>query len=150
MQLSANMSPVETKHVALIAVLIVFIVLTVASNGLTQSDDEHLGLIEYELACMPCHGVDGRGDGPLAKRLKTLPPDLTNLAKSNGGTFPNLRIEKFIDGRADVTAHGAREMPVWGDRYRLTGLPNETRRDAEQRTRARIDALVRYVKRLQQ
>lgn len=144
------MSPVETRPVALAAALFAFTMLTVASNGLTQSDDEHLGLTEYELACMPCHGVDGRGDGPLAKKLKTPPSDLTQLAKSNGGMLPNPRIKKFIDGRADVAAHGAREMPVWGDRYRLTGLPNETRRDAEQRTRARIDALVRYVKRLQQ
>ena len=144
------MSPVRTKQTALAAVLFVFTMLAVANSGCAQSDDEHLGLTEYELACMPCHGIDGHGDGPLAKKLTTPPSDLTQIAKSNGGTFPTLRIGEIIDGRAEVADHGAREMPVWGDRYRLTRLPNETRRDAERRTRKRIDALVRYVMRLQQ
>ena len=143
------MSPVETKHVARAAALLVCMMLIVASDSLAQSDEEHLGLTEYELACMPCHGVDGHGDGLLAKRLKTPPSDLTLITKSNGGRFPKLRVTKFIDGRAAVAAHGAREMPVWGDRYRLTGLPNETRRDAEHRVRAQINALVRYVEMLQ-
>ncbi|MGI9476952.1 MAG: c-type cytochrome [Hyphomicrobiaceae bacterium] len=131
------------------AVLFAFAMLFLPGDGLAQADDEHLGLTEYELACMPCHGVDGHGDGPSATNLTTPPPDLTQIARSNGGRFPSLRIRKFIDGRADVAAHGAREMPVWGDRYRLTRLPNETRSAAERRTRARINALVRYVEGLQ-
>lgn len=53
-----------------------------ASVGRTQ--DEHLGITEYELACMACHGVDGRGDGPLAKTLKARPADLTQISKANG------------------------------------------------------------------
>ena len=33
---------------------------------------------------------------------------------------------RIIDGRNDLRAHGSKEMPVWGDRYRadaLRGLP---------------------------
>ena len=30
---------------------------------------EHLGFVEFEIACTPCHGVEGRGDGPLASSL---------------------------------------------------------------------------------
>lgn len=144
------MPPLETESIGRAAALIGCMMLVVASNTLAQSDDEHLGLAEYELACMPCHGVDGHEDGALAKRLNAPPSDLTLIAKSNGGRFPTLRIIKFIDGRTAVAAHGAREMPVWGDRYRLTVLPNETRRDVERRARAQIDALVRHIKILQQ
>ena len=38
-----------------------------------NADDLHLGIIEYEIACMQCHGLEGRGDGLLAKTLKTAP-----------------------------------------------------------------------------
>lgn len=124
-------------------------VLLVPSACSARADDEHLGLTEYELACMPCHGIDGRGDGPLAKRLKTRPSDLTQIAKSNGGKFPTSKISEFIDGRAAVAAHGARDMPVWGYRYRVFGSPDETRRDVERRARAQLQALVRYLETIQ-
>ncbi len=32
----------------------------------------------FEDHCIPCHGNDGRGDGPLAADLKTRPKDLTS------------------------------------------------------------------------
>ena len=118
-------------------------------DTLGQADDEHLGLTEYEIACMPCHGIDGRGTGPVAKHLRIPPSDLTQLAKSHNGRFPRSRINEFIDGRALVEAHGAREMPVWGDRYRRIVLPGETRRDADHRARSRIRALVRYLEGMQ-
>ena len=35
-----------------------------------------------------CHGKDARGNGPMAKQLKAKVPDLTNIAKRNGGEFP--------------------------------------------------------------
>ena len=123
--------------------------LLVPNDCSAQADDEHLGLTEYELACMPCHGVDGRGDGSLAKGLNTPPSDLTQIAKSNGGKFPTARVTEFIDGRAAVAAHGARDMPVWGDRYRVSGSPDETRRDVERRARAQLQALVRYLETIQ-
>ena len=81
-----------------------------------KADDPHLGIIEYEISCMPCHGIDGRGDGPHAKTLKTFPADLTQIAKRNNGEFPYKKIADIIDGRATVAVHGPREMPVWGDR----------------------------------
>ena len=28
-----------------------------------DAEDPHLGVIEYEISCMPCHGVEGHGDG---------------------------------------------------------------------------------------
>ena len=131
------------------AIMVVCIALLVPGDCWAQADDEHLGLTEYELACMPCHGMNGRGDGPLAKGLKARPSDLTQIAKSSGGKFPTSKIFDFIDGRAAVAAHGAREMPVWGDRYRVSGSSDETRSDVERRARAQLQALVRYLETIQ-
>jgi mono/diheme cytochrome c family protein len=108
-----------------------------------------LGITEYELACMACHGVDGRGDGPLAKTLKARPADLTQISKANGGRFPSRKVGEMIDGRAAVAAHGSREMPVWGDRYRAAGS-GDSPKMVEQRARAQIGALVRYLETLQE
>jgi len=132
-----------------IACLFAGTMMLAASGAFGQMDDEHLGLTEYEVACMPCHGIDGRGPSPVAEQLKKRPSDLTQLAKSNNGRFPRSRIIEFIDGRVLVAAHGAREMPVWGDRYRRVVLPGETRRDADHRARSQIEALVRYLEGIQ-
>ena len=64
--------------------------------------------------CASCHGLAGRGDGPLAESLKTRPADLTRIAKKNGGRFDEPSLLAFIDGRRSVKEHGPREMPVWG------------------------------------
>jgi mono/diheme cytochrome c family protein len=117
-----------------------------------QQDDEEffdLGITEYEISCMSCHGVDGRGDGPDARHLETKPPDLTQLAKTHGGVFPAERVAMFIDGRVIVATHGSREMPIWGDRYRLP-VPEEKDWDTEGNARSRIEALVTFVESLQE
>jgi mono/diheme cytochrome c family protein len=119
-------------------------------GALAREDDPHLGIIEYEISCMPCHGVDGHGDGRRAKSLKTVPADLTKIAKSNNGEFPSGKIAQIIDGRAIVAAHGRREMPVWGERYRRPTEANEAPAEIEQRARTQIAALVRYLKTIQE
>ena len=55
----------------------------------------------------------------------------------------------MIDGRAAVAAHGSREMPVWGDRYRAAESGDNPKM-VEQRARAQIDALVKYLETLQE
>ena len=72
------------------------------------------GADEYYRLCAVCHGEGGRGDGPMLRMLKTPPPNLTLLAKNNGGHFPFLSVLEMIDGRNMYAAHGSREMPVWG------------------------------------
>ena len=65
--------------------------------------------------CAACHGADARGGGPAASSLKGKPPDLTRIAERRGGTFPLQQIERIITGEETAaTAHGSREMPVWG------------------------------------
>jgi mono/diheme cytochrome c family protein len=112
------------------------------------AESYHRGMVEYEVACMPCHGIDGRGDGRLAPTLKTRPADLTQIARSNKGRFPAARIAAIIDGRDVMAAHGQREMPIWGDRYRKP-IPGEKPAMAEKRVRAQINALIDYLKSIQ-
>jgi len=71
----------------------------------------------YHAHCASCHGDSGRGDGLVGKALRTPLTDLTTLARKNGGVFPEAVVAEFIDGQRDVTAHGPRSMPVWGQRF---------------------------------
>jgi mono/diheme cytochrome c family protein len=68
--------------------------------------------------CAPCHGADGTGNGRAAESLKTRPADLTEMKKRNGGLFPRLDIVRFIEGERPVSAHGSKEMPIWGRIFR--------------------------------
>jgi len=40
-----------------------------------------------------------QGQRPFSQNLKVVPPDLTVLARKNGGVFPADRISSLIDGR---------------------------------------------------
>lgn len=68
----------------------------------------------YRHFCASCHGQAGRGNGPVAKSLKSEVPDLTSIAARNGGSFPSQRVRESIDGQRLPSAHGTRDMPVWG------------------------------------
>lgn len=68
----------------------------------------------YRAYCASCHGVEAHGDGPAAPALKTKVPDLTFIAKRNGGVFPADRVSNIISGDETPLAHGSREMPIWG------------------------------------
>lgn len=124
------------------------------------AEEETIGADEYRISCLSCHGVGGRGDGPLAKYLTVKPADLTALARNNGGQYPNLkagtfpflRVYQIIDGRSVVGAHGDRAMPVWGQRYRAQ-LPAGVARyggEYEKIVRGRILELVYYLQSIQQ
>ncbi|SPE32607.1 conserved hypothetical protein [Candidatus Sulfopaludibacter sp. SbA3] len=46
--------------------------------------------------------------------MKTVPTDLTQISRKNGGKFPEDRILRVLRGEEAVTAHGPQDMPVWG------------------------------------
>ena len=46
--------------------------------------------------CASCHGADGKGNGPAAAALKTLPANLTVLSQKNGGNYPAMRIASIL------------------------------------------------------
>jgi len=68
----------------------------------------------YTSYCAVCHGTDGKGEGPAASALKVPPANLTLLSKNNGGKYPALKVGSTIHGESSVSAHGSKEMPVWG------------------------------------
>ena len=63
------------------------------------------GKREFDANCASCHGISGKGNGPLAAVLTTRPTDLTQLAKRNDGVLPMARLYEVIDG-ANVPLHG--------------------------------------------
>lgn len=135
------------KPIAATVVAVGIVVCEVSREATAQ--DYHRGIVEYEIACMPCHGIAGRGDGRLAKALKTPPADLTRIARANKGVFPSRRIAEIIDGRTIVAGHGKREMPAWGDRYSAP-VSGETAAMVEKRVRAQINALAEYLRSIQE
>jgi mono/diheme cytochrome c family protein len=100
------------------------------------------GRAEFLRYCASCHGTDGHGKGPVAETLRTPPTDLTRIAKRHGGNFPAGDIASYIDGRTPVSAHGTREMPVWG---RILGEKIAEGTTEDEVARGRIDALVAYL-----
>ncbi len=76
------------------------------------AEDADVGKFEYQVSCASCHGLDGKGKGPVSSELKVPPTDLTLLAKGNNGVFPFTRVYEVIDGRRAVISHGPRNMPV--------------------------------------
>lgn len=63
--------------------------------------------------CATCHGMEARGDGPMASIMIIQPTDLTALAAENGGVFPRISAIARIDGRDPLIAHGS-PMPIFG------------------------------------
>lgn len=109
-----------------------------------------VGRREFEANCASCHGRDGKGKGPLVDLLRRSPPDLTQMAKANGGILPINRLYESIEG-GQVAAHGTREMPIWGTDYRVRDAEyyGDLPYDAEALVRARILSLLEYINRLQ-
>jgi mono/diheme cytochrome c family protein len=126
------MRSVSAAMTALAPVLLVLVVGARAQNVSGEQD--------YRVACAACHGLSGRGDGPVATELRAAPPDLTLLATKNGGTFPAKVVQEIIDGRRSMRAHGSHEMPVWGSIFA------EVQKD---RAEARISDIVAYVRSIQ-
>ena len=97
--------------------------------------------------CSACHGMTGRGDGPAAPALRTPPADLTRLAQRRGGHFPVAEIAAVIDGRTVVSAHGSREMPIWGERFGEMGGGGSV---GEEVVRGNLLVLLEYLQAIQQ
>lgn len=115
-----------------------------------QAEEDLIGSGEFFISCASCHGVGARGNGNLAQYLNIKPTDLTMLSKKNGGEYPFLRIFQIIDGRTQVSGHGERIMPIWGDRYTKEGAVRYGAPGGEVAVRARVLELVYYIQSIQQ
>jgi mono/diheme cytochrome c family protein len=80
--------------------------MTASEHNPLQPTPENLeaGHALYTTNCAPCHGEDGRGDGPVAHLLKTKPKDLVNGVSKNlpdGYTYGTIR-----DGGVAMPSYG--------------------------------------------
>jgi len=106
------------------------------------------GKADYLENCADCHGKDGKGGGPNLNVIPGMKPaDLTTIAARNGGEFPAQQVADSIDGRAQVPSHKRFDMPFWGVKFQEEG--KEFTPESEAKAKARIDAIVAYIKTLQ-
>ena len=121
---------------------------SLAANALAQTKVD-LGKREFEAKCAVCHGKDGKGKGPYAEQLKGGLPDLTTMAKRNGGVFPVTKTYETIEGAGK--GHGTRDMPVWGLDYTIQAdqLMPELPYNQAVYVRTRIMALLEYLNQIQ-
>jgi Cytochrome C oxidase, cbb3-type, subunit III len=123
-------------------------------SACTWAQDVDIGRSLYQSSCAICHGIDGKGKGPLSEQLKVAPTDLTVLAKKNNGVFPVSAIYEVIDGRKEIAAHGTRDMPVWGAYNQKLLYPLDKfidpSYDPEAMVRARILTIIDYLNRIQE
>jgi mono/diheme cytochrome c family protein len=93
--------------------------------------------------CAPCHGLDGRGNGPAASAMRSQPTDLTQLARKHDGKYPANSVASVLKFGGGPGVHGSAEMPVWGpllqslDKFHDTGVQQ------------RISNIVNYIETLQ-
>ena len=83
------------------------------------------GEVLYRQFCANCHGLDAKGDGPMAAALKVHPADLTQLSKKNMGKFPRDYVERTLRFGPGPAAHGSSDMPAWGPIFQFFDKNNE-------------------------
>jgi len=120
---------------------------------LTPSGTVTSGQLEFRRYCSSCHGLSGKGDGPVASALRKHPKDLTVLSKHNHGQFPEQHVYNVISGEEVVASHGTREMPIWAVQFRqsqrsILGAGSSQR--SPQRVAREIELIVNYIKSIQQ
>jgi len=130
----------------------IFLALCIAAGSLTHTPAGAADYVAmsgpqlYARFCASCHGAQGRGDGPVSGSFAIEVPDLSTLARRQGNTYSRERIERIVDGRHMLTAHGSRTMPVWGEGFSQSELGNP---DAELAVRSIVSKLVDFIESLQ-
>ena len=136
--------------------------ITVGFSAVALAQDLDAGKLEFQSSCATCHGIDGKGKGPLSEQLRVAPADLTVLAKKNDGVFPVNAVYETIYGIKRIVAHGPPDMPIWGFRYFARNTAPGSKKpdhpdhyvelssDLDAIARTRLLAVVDYLNRIQQ
>jgi mono/diheme cytochrome c family protein len=106
----------------------------------------NVGKQRYMKYCATCHGPSATGDGVASSLFTKKPPNLTLLAKNNGGKFPTMEVVNVVKGNAPISAHGTREMPVWGE---ILGRPLDTSMYGQDVADAEILTIANYLQSIQ-
>jgi mono/diheme cytochrome c family protein len=103
----------------------------------------------YRKFCASCHGPQAMGDGNLSRSMKTQPANLTRLSANNGGSFPFWHTYRTIDGRHEIPDHGRRDMPVFGNWFRIPDDEVSIETEWADQVRGRIWQLLSYLESIQ-
>ena len=107
------------------------------------------GKTDFVKHCAPCHGNNAKGHGPEVNLIPGIKPaDLTKISKKNGGVFPFQDVEDTIDGRKKIPSHERFDMPFWGVNFQEPG--KEFSSQSEEKSKARINAIVAYIETIQE
>jgi mono/diheme cytochrome c family protein len=136
----------HSRHVAIAVVIALILMLIAAVAAKAQDYSGYSGAKLYDRFCASCHGEKGRGDGVVAASFNIEVPDLTRIARRQGGTYPDEQIRRIIDGRQPLRPHGTREMPIWGYEFYAQ---NESKPDAQKEVAEMVQRLADYVRSLQ-
>lgn len=128
---------------AILAVAFLALAQTTVKTTTAPQTSAASGKDMYVSYCAACHGTDGKGNGPAAKAMKVPPSDLTILARSNKGKYPDAHVYQVIKGDATMPAHGSKDMPVWGPVFRALSKGDQAT------VQLRITNLTSYVESLQ-
>jgi mono/diheme cytochrome c family protein len=128
-----------------------FLAAVIAASALSVSAEAedlatYSGPELFRVYCASCHGADGKGGGPVASSLRVEMPDLTQIARRQGGQFPAEQVRRIIDGRKTLPPHGTRDMPVWGSAFRAAAANDPQSQAQSDRL---IDLLVQYLRSIQ-
>jgi mono/diheme cytochrome c family protein len=136
----------HSRHIGIALVLALILLLIAAAAARAQDFSSYSGAQLYARFCASCHGDTGFGDGVVAASFSIMVPDLTRIAKRQGGVYPADKVRQIIDGRTPMRPHGTREMPVWGYEFYAQ---NEAKPDAQRKTEEMVKRLADYVESLQ-
>lgn len=116
----------KTRILLVAGGLILGVFFLAQGTGITQTTNKTLKVVPapqsqpesgkqmYKDYCAACHGIDGKGNGPVADFLKASPPDLTSMAKRYGEKSVVPKVTFILGSGAESKAHGTPEMPIWG------------------------------------
>jgi mono/diheme cytochrome c family protein len=130
----------------LVVSLVIVLGLLVETSGAQQEDVAEAGKLSYSRYCAVCHGLQGKGNGDMAKVLKVKPADLTQLSAKNDGIFLFWDVYRAIDGRKEIWGHGPRDMPIWGTVFKQEAAPDI---GADLQAYARLLEIVYYIESIQ-
>lgn len=122
--------------------------LTLMALAACEPQDELSGRADFRDYCAGCHGADATGGGPVARALGLQTPDLTLIARREGGAFPFTRVMSVIDGYTRKDQHGSK-MPEFGPLLDGPKVMLEYENGAVTPTPAALVALARYLESIQ-
>ena len=130
------------KSFSLLCLAALVLLAAESRRGAAQGGTSVEGQDTFREYCSACHGISGKGDGPVAVILKKRPADLTTIKKRKR-TFSAADIEATIKGTGALqSAHGAPDMPVWGPYFTAVD-------SSAALAQVRVTNLVKYIESIQ-